>query len=56
MRFFRLDAKRCITLFNRSKIRGMRIYASMAKTKKQAQNYRRDQRRGTAKGVGVIME
>jgi len=57
VRFFRLvDARRCVSLFNRRRIRGMRIHVSMAKPKKQTQNRRRDQRNESEQGVWARME
>jgi len=54
VRFYRLeDARRCIALFNRGRIRGMRIHVSMARPKRQDQSHRSTRSKGTLRSVGV---
>jgi len=52
VRFYKLkDAWRSIRMFNRGRIRGMRIYVSMAKPKKQVKKSSRDRSKGNIRGL-----
>jgi len=57
VRFSKLeDAMRCIHLFNKGRIRGMKVYVSMARPKRQAYGQRKTYHQGRTRNVGEGME